>query len=288
MRTLTILVAAIFLLAAASCSGSGRDESPSVNYPEQVPQSVQNLDTDEGRQIKALILSAQGSLSSGDLTGYYSLHSSAFRSSCPFDGFSAVLEQFSRFGSPNEEIFFYSVEVGGNSALIYYDLGGNRTSQELVREDGRWWLVPATNCQGKLVLFEPEPTEAVDPSLWKMITVGGADLSQIAFHQGDSFWVQVPLVVTNSTGEHHKVKVKVVYTQVSSGETEETKCSFGEEDRATEVRVPPGRAEVTCIFFKSFGSGLVYPDPEDFNDITGLEVILTSIDGSTDPALTGK
>lgn len=288
MRTLTILIAAIFLLIAASCSAAGRDESPAVNFPEQVPQSVRDLDTGEGQQIQEFIRSANSRLSSGDLVGYYELHSSAFRSTCPFDEFSSGLVQLSGFGSPNQEIYFHSVEIEGDSALIYYDLGGNRTSQELVKETGRWWLVPATSCQGKLMLFEPEPTEAVDPSLWEMITVGGADLSQIAFQPGESFWVQVPLVVTNNTGEYHKVKVRVVYTQVSSGETEQTKCSFGEEDRATEVRVPPGRTEVTCIFFKSFGSGLVYPDPEDFNDITGLEVILNSIDGSANPALAGK
>ena len=288
MRTLTILTAIFFLLIATGCGDSNGQEDPTVNFPEQVPQSVRDLDTGEGQQIKELILSAQGSLSSDDLVGYYQLHSSAFRSTCTFDEFSSSLAQFAGYGSPNAEIFFYSVEIEGNSALVYYDLGGNRTSQELVRENGRWWLEPATNCQGRLVLFEPDPTPTLEPDLWQHVTVGQPDLARLDFHQGDSFWVQVPFTVTNNTDEYHKIRVGVTYIRVSNGATKETDCSFVGETRTTEVEVPPGMTEVTCVFFKSFGSGLVYPDPEDFNDITGLEVILTSIDGSADPALTSK
>ena len=287
MRTLIIL-ASFFLLLAASCGGGARDESPVVNFPEQVPESVRSLETDDGRQVQDLIQTAQSDLSSGDLTGYYNLHSSAFRSSCPFDEFSAGMGQFSGLGSPNQEIYFHSVEIEGDSALIYYDLGGNRTSQELIEQNGRWWLVPAINCQGRLELFKPGPTPVVDPNLWEMIDVKDSDLSRIAFHPAGSFWVTVPFSIVNEAPEYHTIRATATYTVVADGSVVTTECYFGEDSLFIETGVSPGTSTLGCVFHKDFGSGLAYQNTTDFADITNFSVSLTSIDGMANPALTGK
>ena len=279
MRTLTILVAAIFLLAAASCGG-GEDETPSVNFPEQVPRSVQDLETDDGAQIKKLILSVSSRLNSSDLIGYYELHSSAFRSTCPFDEFSAGLGQFSGLGSPNQEIYFHSVEIEGDSALVYYDLGGNRSSQELVRENGRWWLVPATNCQGRLSLFGPEPTATVGPNPWDEITIDGFDLSQARISTKGT-GIEIPFSITNVGEQTHLVEVKADYTwNAQFGERRlDQLCDLSSGGTGYAAQVPPSQNQLVCNLAKTV---------PDIASITTLRLHIIKIDGSADPALTSK